>query len=139
MKFSIVAIVICLASSPLFAGKLAGKNKITKANREVAALVEQAQTDCGTKLEVKFEGEFAGWNETISLGGSCGNAAQGLGYMCLKGADNKTEGAKIKKIVCTSGKEAKVTVNGSTINYVMDVESGGMTSEQIAVKLEEIL
>lgn len=139
MKFTMIATLIAFVSATGFAGGLAEQKKWKKANEELAPYIDEAQKACGSKIKVKFDGDFKGWNETISLSGSCGNAAQGLGYLCAKDADNKAAGAKITSITCKSGKTASLTVKGNAMTYVMDTESGGMTSQQIADQLEKTL
>lgn len=141
MKVTLLStVLVAMLSSSLFAAGLADKKKWKAANADMKDKIEAANAACGTKVTVTFdEKTFKGWNETLSLGGSCGNAAEGLTDFCAKDADNKTEGAKIKTIQCKAGETASLTVSGSAMTYVMDIASGGFTSAKIVEELEKAL
>ncbi len=141
MKSSLwFTVVFAFVASTAFAAGLSDKKKWKAAEKDVKEKVTEAEKACGSKLKVTFEQDtFKGWNETLSLGGSCGNAAEGLGEMCSKDADNKAEGAKITSITCKAGETASLTVKGSSITYVMDLASGGWPSSKIAEELEKAL
>lgn len=139
MKFSLLC-ALALVASVAFAGGLADKKMWKKAEAEVKEKVDAAQTACGSKIKITWDqGSFKGWNETLSLGGSCGNAPEGLAEMCGKDADSKAEGAKIHTIHCKGGETASLTVKGADMTYVMDIASGGWTSTKIAEELEKAL
>jgi hypothetical protein len=136
--FSTVA--LALLCSSVFGAGLADKKKWKAAKADMKDKIEAAEKACGSQLKVSFdEKSFTGWNETLSLGGSCGNAVEGLSDFCGKDEDNKAEGAKIKSIACKAAKTASLKVDGDAMTYVMDIESGGWTSSKIAEELEKAL